>query len=131
MGDREALERVRQLSSSLASILRPQAAYRWILPYLAALTPQYIEGVLRGALAGNHVQAWELFDLMIDTDPEIAACVQEYVEGVQGKSILVEPYHEEDQEPSAAAMEKQRVVSAALRNFRPEAQADENDIAQG
>src|SRR5689334_16505047 len=54
------------ISDSLSRILRPQAAYRWLLPQLAAMTPQYIEMVLRGALAGSHVQAWELFDLMED-----------------------------------------------------------------
>jgi len=45
------------ISRSLSKILRPQAAYRWLSPQLAAITPQYIEMALRGALAGNHVQA--------------------------------------------------------------------------
>src|SRR5688572_14012187 len=44
---------------SLARILRPQAAYRWLLPQIAAITPQSIESILRGALAGSHVQQWE------------------------------------------------------------------------
>ena len=60
----------------VARILRPQAAYRWLLPQVAAITPQYIEMVMRGALAGNHVQQWELFDLMLDTWPELEAGVR-------------------------------------------------------
>lgn len=122
------LDDIAAQSSELSTILRPQAAYRWLLPYLAAITPQYVEGVLRGALAGNHVQAWELFDLMCDTDPEINACVQEYNEGVLRKKIRFEPYHEEDEEPSDSAIEKCKVVSAALRNMRPIMTKDENDL---
>ena len=120
------LSRVENLSPSLAAILRPQAAYRWLLPYLASITPQYVEGILRGALAGNHVQAWELFDLMIDTDPEIAACVQEYTDGICGKKVHFEPYCEEGEEPTPSALERCKLVSAAYRNMRPDAAADEN-----
>ncbi len=116
------------ISNSLASILRPQAAYRWLLPYVAAITPQYIETTLRGALAGNHVQAWELFDLMWDSDPEIQACIGEYTDGVLAKQFVVEPYAEENEEPSDTAIEKQKLVSAALRAMRPDPAADENDL---
>lgn len=116
------------LTPSLAKILRPQAAYRWLLPSLAAITPQYIESTLRGALAGNHVQAWELFDLMLDSDPEIAACTQEFTEGVQRKKLIFEAYHEEDEEPTPEAIQRMRVVSQALRNMHPEPAADENDL---
>ena len=118
------------LSPSLAAILRPQAAYRWLLPYVASLTPQYIESVLRGALAGNHVQAWELFDLMMDTDPEIAACVQEYVEGIQRKKVKFIPYADEGEEPSDSALEKCKLVSAAFRNMRPETKYDESGFGE-
>ncbi len=124
----KVIDDIASLSPSLASILRPQAAYRWLLPYLASITPQYVEGVLRGALAGNHVQAWELFDLMIDSDPEIAACVQEYFQGVTKKKFVFEPYRDEDEAPSPTAIEKCKVVSAAIRNMRPDPQNDENDI---
>lgn len=117
-----------EISRDLARILRPQAAYRWILPQLAAITPKYVENVLRGALAGNHVQAWELFDLMEDSWAELAACAQELKYAVQRKKLVFEAYHEEDGEPSSRAMEKMRVVSAAYRNMRPEAAADENGL---
>ena len=124
------MARLGNLSPSLAAILRPQAAYRWLLPYVAALTPQYIESVLRGALAGNHVQAWELFDLMMDTDPEIAACTQEYVEGIQRKKVKFIPYADEGEEPSDTALEKCKLVSAAFRNMRPEAKYDESGFGE-
>lgn len=119
---------LQDLSPSLARILRPQAAYRWILPYLSNITPQYIESILRGALAGNHVQAWELFDLMCDTDPEIAACVGEYCDGIVQKKLTIEAYCEEDEQPSDNAIRNKKIVSAALRNMRPRKDRDENSI---
>ena len=63
---------------------------------------------------------------MIDTDPEIAACVQEYTDGICGKKVHFEPYCEEGEEPSDSAMERCKLVSAAYRNMRPDAAADEN-----
>lgn len=121
---------VQDISPSLARILRPQAAYRWLLPYLAAITPTYVEGILRGALAGNHVQAWELFDLICDTNPEIGACIGEYVDGIAGKKLIITPYAEEDEQPSDNAVENQKIVSAAFRNLRPDPANDENNLKQ-
>ncbi len=92
------------VSPSLARILRPQAAYRWLLPQIASITPQYIEMVLRGALAGNHVQQWELFDLMMDSWPELAACCQELVDGVSCLKLIFEPFCEEDEDPTPGAV---------------------------
>jgi phage gp29-like protein len=113
---------------ALARILRPAATSRWLMPNLGAITPQYIEQVLRGALAGNHVEQWELFDLMLDTWPELAACQAELVEGVMRKKLVVEPWCEEGEAPSDAAIERQALVSAALRRMRPDVAADENDL---
>lgn len=126
----DAWSQQNQLSPSLAAVLRPQAAYRWLLPGLASITPLYIENILRGALAGNHVQAWELFDLMIDANPELAACIGEYVDGVSEKKVVVEPYHEEDEQPTPTAVRNQKMVAAALRNMRPDPAADENALRQ-
>ena len=122
------LNAVGNLSPSLAAVLRPQAAYRWLLPYLAAITPQYVEGILRGALAGNHVQAWELFDLMIDSNPEIEACIGEYVDGVLERKIIVEPYRNGEQPPTPTAIRNQKIVSAAMFNMNPDPANDENEI---
>lgn len=116
------------LLPSLQEILRPQSAGNWLMPYLGSITPQYIEATLRGGLAGNHVQMYQLFDLMWDTSPEIASCIGEWIDGVLAKVPTFEPYHEENEEPSESALEKCKVVSAALRGMRPEPSADENDL---
>lgn len=113
---------------SLGRILRPAAAGRWLMPNLGSITPQYIESVLTGAMAGNHAQQWELFDLMFDTWPELAACLAELVEGVLRKKLVFEPWCEEGEAPTDNALERQALVSAALRRMRPDAAGDENDL---
>ena len=125
--DDVAARQLADLSPSLAAVLRPQAAYRWLLPSVAAITPQYIESCLRGALAGNHVQAWELFDIMPDTDPEIASCMGEYLDGIGSKKFMVIPYADDDEEPSDQAVENAKIVGYALKNMRPDPANDEND----
>jgi phage gp29-like protein len=115
-------------TTPIARILRPQAAYRWLLPQLASITPQYIEMILRGALMGDHVQQWELFDLMFDTWPELAAVEQELVAGVEKKKMIFEPYHDEDEKPTPTAIERMKLVSEAFRAMDPSPSADENDM---
>jgi phage gp29-like protein len=112
----------------LSKILRPQAAYRWLLPQLAAITPQYIEMVLRGALAGNHVQAWELFDLMEDSSPRLLKNLNEVKRAVVGMDWQLFPWQEENEAPSESARAKARLVGGALRGMRPDPAADENDF---
>jgi phage gp29-like protein len=116
------------IPNALARILRPAAAGRWLMPNLGSITPQYIESVLSGAMAGNHAQQWELFDLMFDTWPELAACQAELIEGVLRKKVVVEPWCEEGEAPTDSAIERQSLVSAALRRMRPDAAGDENDL---
>jgi phage gp29-like protein len=116
------------VNAALARILRPNAAQRWVMPSVASITPQYIETVLRGALTGSHVQQWELFDLMFDTWPELAACQQELTEGVMAQKITYQAWAEEDAAPTPTAVEKKTLVSAALRRMRPQIGADENDL---
>ena len=116
------------LAQSLSRVLRPQAAYRWLMPYVGAITPQYIEYTLRGALAGNHVQAWELFDLMLDTWPELASCTNELTEAVCRRKLIIEADADDDTQATEDALQRQKVCSAALRRMRPDAASDENDL---
>lgn len=125
----EPLAYIQDVSPSLARYLRPQSAFQWwTLPYLSAMTPQYIQNLLISALAGNHVPTWQMFDMMIDTSPELAACIGEYVDGILEKNLLIEAYHEEDEKPSANAIRNKQIVSAAFQNMRPDPAADENAI---
>lgn len=113
---------------SMGSILRRETQGNWLMPYLAAMTPTYIESLLRGGLAGNHVQMHQLFDLMWDSDPEIQACCGEYIDGVLDKKFVFTPYAEEDEEPTPSALEKCKVVRAALTGMRPDPMSAENNL---
>jgi len=117
------------ISSDLTRILRPQAAFRWILPPVAAITPQYLEMVMRGALAGNHVQQWELFSLMFDTWPTLANCYDELVTGVLTKKLVFEPYRDEDEKPTPQAIERCKLVSNALRGMDPDPARDQSGLS--
>jgi hypothetical protein len=116
------------VSLALSRLLRPQSAYRWLLPSVAAITPQYIESTLRGALAGNHVQAWELFDLMRDTWPELSAVCQELTTAVAARALVCEPYAEDGEDPDEDSLRRCRVVNAALRRLKPDVTRDENGL---
>ena len=107
--------------AGLARILKPQTGgYQWLMPQIAAITPQYLQMVLMAAAQGSHVQQAALFRMMLDTWPELAACVQEVYFGVLRKKLIVEPYHEEDDAPTDTAVERSKVVGAALKAFRPD-----------
>ncbi len=112
----------------LGRILRPQALFRWLGPQLAAITPQYIEQTMIGAMAGSTVQAWALFDLMLKSWPELLACYQELIESVIRKKLVYEPYCEEDEKPTPSALEKQKVVACALTRMQPDAARDDSDL---
>jgi len=114
--------------AGLARILRPQASQRWTMPHIAAITPQYVEMILRGALAGDHARQWELFDMMLDTWPELAACRQELAEGVMAQKITYSPFCEDGEPPTDSALERQKLVSSAMRRMQPDVCADENDL---
>src|SRR5438552_15550557 len=78
---------------SMNRIVRPQARYNWLMPNVGSITPQFIEMTLNGALAGNHVQQWSLFDLMLRTWPELRSCYSELITSVLRKTIVFEPFH--------------------------------------
>ena len=109
----------------LASIIRPQARERWLLPQVAAITPTYIEMTLRGALAGAHIPQWELFNLMDDTWPRLRKNVLELKMAVRSRRAVFEAYRDEDEEESATATERMKLVSAALRQMQPDPAVDE------
>jgi phage gp29-like protein len=114
---------------SIARRLTRKAPTRgYMMPGIAAMTPAYVEMILRGALQGNHYQQWQLFDMMLDTWPELAACKQELLYGITRRELMFDPYVEEDQKPTPDAIEREKVVTTALRGMKPDAAADENAL---
>ncbi len=114
---------------NLNRILRPQARFQWLGPQLAAITPTYIEQTMIGAMAGSYIQAWQIFDLMLKTWPELLACYNELIAGVLKKQLIFEPYKEDDEPPTPSAVEKSKLVSCAIRRMDPDpSQAGDTDI---
>jgi hypothetical protein len=109
-------------------ILRNQASFRWILPSLRAITPNYIETTLRGALAGNHIQQWELLTLMLDSWPVLASCKTELEYGVTRRDIVFDPYSTEDEMAKPSAIEREKLVTCAFHHMNPDPTMDENDL---
>lgn len=114
------------LPSALKHIIRPQAAMNWMSPQLASITPAYIEQTLRGAMGGNHVQQWELFDLMEDTWPRLLKNLGEIKDDAVSYHWKLEAHAEEDTPPTDSAQERCKLVKSALAGMRPERDRDEN-----
>ena len=115
------------LASLQRRITRP-TQYNWILPSVGLVTPTYLEMILRGALAGNHVQQYQLFDLMLDTWPELSASIQELTYDVNRREIIYDPFTLEDEKPTPSAIEKTKLVSSVLRRMNPKVEEDENGL---
>lgn len=115
-------------SPELRRILRPEAAFSWLMPQLSQLTPTYIEQILRGALMGSPSQAWELFNLMEDTWPRLQKNVLEIKRAAINLNWSLEPWAEEDQPPTPDAEERASLVSHLLWTMRPDPAANENDF---
>jgi len=113
---------------NLRRILRPEAAMNWMSPMLASITPTYIEQALRGALFGSHVQQWELFDLMEDTWPRLLKNLNEIKDDAISYHWKLDAYAEEDLPPSDSALERKKLVHAAVCGMKPARDRDENSF---
>lgn len=113
----------------LSRILRPEAASRWALPALAQMTPQYIDTILRNAMAGSHIAQWELFDLMEDTWPRLAKNCNELKRAVQSLQWTCRPWAEDQEAPLPEAEERAKLVSHALWKMRPDPATHDNGFS--
>src|SRR5215471_10888379 len=113
---------------SMRRLIRPQARFNWLMPNVGSITPQYIETVLNGAMAGNHVQQWWLFDLMLRTWPELLQCYDELVYGVLRKKIVYEAALNADENPTPEAETRLKVVQTALESMDDDPEHDGNDL---
>jgi phage gp29-like protein len=117
------------LPATLQRIIRPEAQPRWLLPSIAMITPEYLEGILRGALVGNHVFQWQLFDLMEDTWPRLVKNLNEVKRSAISELTQkwrVQPWAKRGEKPSPESEEKAALVEEALFEMIGDAAADEN-----
>ena len=117
-------------NSDLMRIIRQRAQGNWMLPSLAMVTPQYIETSLRGALGGNHVQQWELFDLMEDTWPRLLKNLSELKGAVAQMDWDLQAWADDETPPTPQAMDRKKLIDAAVWGMRPAADSDDNGFEQ-
>lgn len=126
---RAVCDRVSRLEEAFGEMRREQAAqYRDMMQATNGIETRLIENILRGAVAGDQVRQWELFDIMLDTWPELAAVYGELAEGVLARFASWEPCAEEGEAPTPTAADKAKAVGTLLRRTAPEPLDDENDF---
>src|SRR5882672_10003147 len=59
-------------SGPMGVVLRPNVRDRWLASQIAYFTPQIVENTFRGAMTGNLLAQWLLFDLMEQTWPRLS-----------------------------------------------------------
>lgn len=117
------------LAPELMKIIRPEAQPRWLLPSLAVITPQYLEAILRGALVGNHVFQWMLFDLMEDTWPRLVKNLNEVKTTAIAELTTrwrLKAWSAKDKAVTPEAEERARLVQEALFEMPGDPSRNEN-----
>lgn len=114
------------LPVQLERLVRQEASMRWLLPSVSSVTPASIEMTLRGAMAGNPLQQWELFDLMEDTSHRLQKNLNEIKNAVMKLDWKIEAWAEEDQPPTDSAEEKAKLISHAIWKMQPAADRADN-----
>jgi len=117
-----------QSTMRLPMRLTRNSAFRWTPPGIAVFTPRYIEMILRGALSGDHIMQWDLFQYMLDTWPTLSACMTELMYDVIRRDLIFDPFTVEDETAKPSAIEREKVVTAAIDAMNPDATTDETGI---
>ena len=102
------------INPQMRRILRPGAVQSWLLPQLSAITPTYIEMILRGSFQGSTVNTWQLFDLMEDTWPRLVKNLNESKQAVLSMQWTTKPWAEDDAPATPEAEERAKQVSNAV-----------------
>ncbi len=116
------------LNPALATIIHPSVRDRWMTGVLANYTPTLIENTIRGALSGNLMAIWLMFDLMERTWPRLSKNLNELKTAVINLGWNVQPFALKGDKPTAEAQRRKRVIEQMLWTMRPDLERDENDF---
>lgn len=112
-------------------VIRPNVRDRWSSTLLAYYTPERVEVTARSAMGGNLYAMWQMFDLMEQTWPELATCLNELKD--QAIAEITDNYEikaslapGKKSDPEAAR--RRDIVQYILDNMTPDSAADENDF---
>ncbi len=113
---------------SMDAIIQGQARDRWLTSTIKSYTPDLIEGIARGAMSGNLVAQWQLFDLMEATWPRLSKNLNEIKGAVVSLNWTIQPWAAQDEEPSDESRRRARLIEAAVWGMRPDPTNNENDF---
>ena len=109
-------------------IIRPSARDRWTSSLISQYTPQYVENICRGAMAGNLNSQWLMFDLMEQTWPRLSKNLNELKNAVNDLEWNVVPFALKGQKPTPEAQRRARIIEYVIWNMNPDVTANENDF---
>ena len=112
----------------LTQIIHPSARDRWMTGLIGMYSPTLIENTIRGAMSGNLVAQWQMFDLMERTWPRLSKNLNELKTAVIGLGWNLQPFAMKGDKPSKEAQRRKRVIEQMLWSMRPDMERDENDF---
>jgi phage gp29-like protein len=110
------------------SWIHGRAQERWLTPGVRFYTPQMVELILRGAVAGDIMQQMAMFDLMEETWPRLSANLKKLREKACSIEWYVQPWAAKGKKPSAEAERRAALFEDAIWNMRPSPVDDENEF---
>jgi phage gp29-like protein len=108
--------------------IHPDAKDRWLSAQVSMYTPERIEAVIRGAMSGDLLAQWEMFDLMEGTWPRLLKNLNELKDGVCSFDWTVIPWAAKGEEPTPEAQKRAEFVEELIWNMEPAPDVDENDF---
>jgi phage gp29-like protein len=117
-----------QAPASMRLIIRPSARDRWQSALMAQYTPTYVENIMRGAMAGNLVSQWLMFDLMEQTWPRLPKNLNELKNAVNDLEWNLQPFALKGQKPTPEAQRRAKIIEYIVWNMTPNIKCNENDF---
>ncbi len=115
-------------SKNPSYFIHPDARDRWLSGQVSMYTPERIEVVIRGAMSGDLLAQWEMFDLMEGTWPRLLKNLNELKDGVCSFDWAVIPWAAKGEKPTPEAQKRAELVEELIWNMEPAPDIDENDF---
>lgn len=114
--------------SPMQMIIRPNVRDRWLASQLSYFTPQIVENTFRGAMAGNLLAQWLLFDLMEQTWPRLSKNLNELKNAVIDLDWNLQPFALRGDDPTPEAQRRAKIIEQAIWQMKPQVDLDEADF---
>jgi phage gp29-like protein len=112
----------------MMQMIRPSVRDRWMSTTVRNYTPEKVEQICRGAMAGELSSQWEMFDLMEQTWPRLSKNLNQLKDAVVAMEWNIQPWAPKNGKPSDEAQRRADLIENLLWDFEPEATRDENDF---